>query len=68
MMWDNRNNNGSKSGGISFAGMLTLIFVTLKLCHVIDWSWGWVLSPIWIDLIIWVIILTVYVVMGRHRR
>jgi hypothetical protein len=33
-----------------FLGFLTLIFITLKLCHIIDWSWAWVLAPIWIPL------------------
>ena len=28
---------------------LTLIFIVLKLCKVITWSWWWVLSPIWIS-------------------
>ena len=32
--------------------MLTAIFVTLKLCGVITWSWLWVLSPLWIGLIL----------------
>ena len=27
--------------------MLTVAFVTLKLCKVIDWSWWWVLAPLW---------------------
>lgn len=31
--------------GIGFTGLLTLIFITLKLTHVIAWSWWWVLSP-----------------------
>ena len=38
----------SSSGGGGFTGLLTIVFVTLKLCGVIDWSWWWVLSPIWI--------------------
>lgn len=38
----------SSSGGTGFAGLLTLVFVTLKLCHVVNWSWWWVLSPVWI--------------------
>lgn len=38
----------NKSKGIGFTGALTLIFITLKLCGVINWSWLWVLSPIWI--------------------
>ena len=29
-------------------GLLTLVFITLKLSKVIDWSWVWVLSPLWI--------------------
>ncbi len=31
--------------GIGFTGVLTLIFIVLKLTHVIAWSWWWVLSP-----------------------
>lgn len=30
--------------------LLTVLFVALKLTHVISWSWWWVLSPIWISL------------------
>jgi ATP/ADP translocase len=36
----------SNSGGIGFTGLLTIVFVTLKLIGKIDWSWWWVLSPI----------------------
>ena len=42
---DSRNNNG-----IGFVGLLTIVFVVLKLCGVITWSWWWVLSPILIKL------------------
>lgn len=35
--------------GLGFISVLTLIFITLKLCGVIHWSWIWVLSPIWIS-------------------
>lgn len=38
----------SASGGIGFIGLLTIAFIVLKLCHVIEWSWVWVLSPLWI--------------------
>lgn len=40
------NNEKYTSGGIGFIVMLTIVFITLKLTHVIDWSWRWVLSPI----------------------
>lgn len=41
---------GKSSGGIGFSGLLTIVFITLKLTGVIDWSWWWVLSPIWIGI------------------
>lgn len=40
----------SSSGGVGFAGLLTIAFVVLKLCKVIDWPWMWVISPIWISI------------------
>lgn len=40
--------NSSSSGGIGFVGMLTILFIALKLTGVIAWSWWWVISPIWI--------------------
>ncbi len=36
----------------TFASMLTLIFITLKLIGKIDWSWWWILSPLWISLLL----------------
>ena len=42
------NDNKSGGAGIGFTGLLTLVFIVLKLTHVINWSWVWVLSPIWI--------------------
>ena len=42
------DNNNSVNYGIGFNGLLTIVFITLKLCNVINWSWWWVLSPIWI--------------------
>lgn len=42
----------SSSGGIGFGGLLTIVFIVLKLLGVISWSWWWVLSPIWITAVI----------------
>lgn len=36
--------------------VLGIVFIILKLCKVINWSWLWVLSPIWIPILIWIII------------
>lgn len=38
------------NGGIGFCGFLTIVFIVLKLCKVISWSWLWVFSPIWLPL------------------
>ena len=54
------NNSNSKTG-IGFTGLLQLLFIALKLVGVIDWSWLWVLSPIWISLVIVVICLIIMI-------
>ena len=51
------NKNTSSSGGIGFLGVLTIIFIVLKLVGVITWSWVWVLAPMWIGLIITILVL-----------
>lgn len=38
------------TGGIGFSGLLTVAFIVLKLTAVIDWSWWWVASPLWIPI------------------
>lgn len=38
-----------ESKGMSLDIVLTIVFLVLKLCGVITWSWWWVLSPIWIS-------------------
>jgi hypothetical protein len=42
----------TSSGGLSFTGALTILFIGLKLGNVIHWSWWWVLSPIIISIAI----------------
>lgn len=44
--------NNNSSGGIGFAGLLTIVFIVLKLLDKITWSWWWVLSPIWISILL----------------
>jgi hypothetical protein len=44
--------SSSSSGGIGFTGLLTVLFVGLKLTNVIAWPWLWVLSPLWIPLLL----------------
>ena len=37
------------NGGLDFIDALTLLLIGLKLTGTIDWSWLWVLSPMWIS-------------------
>lgn len=44
----------------SFASLLTLVFITLKLTGAIAWSWLWVLSPLWISFALWLLLLALF--------
>ena len=65
----NDNGNGGTSFSIGFTGLLTIVFIVLKLCGVINWSWLWVLSPAWISsalcLVVIVIMLIIFIVNNR---
>ena len=43
--------------------ILTIVFVVLKLFHIIAWSWIWVLSPLWISFIIFCILFFVFIIL-----
>lgn len=71
-----RYDSGSSNGscGIGFTGLLTIAFIVLKLTGFIDWSWWWVLSPMWISLIVVIALsaISVFVSIGyvpfRYKR
>jgi len=44
------SSSSSSSSGIGFCGLLTILFVALKLLDKIDWSWWWVLAPLWMPI------------------
>jgi len=46
------NTTNSSSGGIGFFGLLGIVFIILKLIGKIDWSWWYVLMPLYIPLVI----------------
>ena len=61
---------------IGFIGLLTLLFIGLKLIGYIAWSWVWVLSPLWISALFWLTVLIItaaelhmahllYILLGR---
>lgn len=66
----------SAGSGVGFFGLLGIVFIVLRLTHVIDWSWWWVLAPLWgpFAFILGFLILALPVVMlvlwitGRKRK
>lgn len=65
------SNSNNSSGGIGFIGVLTILFVALKLTGYIDWSWFWVLSPLLVGPCLFVIILLfgfVAMLFGKFRE
>jgi hypothetical protein len=49
-------NNSGGSRGIGFFGVLAIVFIVLKLLGVVTFSWVWVLAPLWIPFVIWLVI------------
>ena len=47
------------SGGIGFCGLLTITFVVLKIMGVISWHWFWVISPLWLPLLLVIVIVAI---------
>ena len=62
----------SSSSGIGFFGLLGIVFITLKLTGVNDWSWWWVTAPLWGGLAVFalmlVIVLAIAAVSSAWRR
>lgn len=59
-MADNKSN-----GGIGLGGVLFVVFLVLKLCKVITWSWWWVFAPLWIPLAIALVVAIIYLIIDN---
>ena len=62
------SNRNSSSSGIGICGVLTIVFVVLKLVGVINWSWLWVLCPLWIDILLTAIVLVIIAIIDNKAR
>jgi hypothetical protein len=58
----------TSSRGISFMGLLTVLFIGLKLSNIIDWGWGWVLAPIWVGPSILLIMLIIALIIAKIKK
>jgi hypothetical protein len=52
----------NKQMDISLSIILFIVFLILKLINVIDWSWWWITSPLWIGAILAVIALIIFLI------
>ncbi len=50
------------SNGIGLCGILLVVFIILKLVGTIDWSWWWVLGPLWIPFAFYCIVFFIYLI------
>lgn len=64
-MNDKKVSSSGATGGAGFIELLQLVFIVLKLCKVINWSWLWVLAPTWIGLIIAILIIVFVLILTR---
>lgn len=55
--------NESTSAQVFFYG-LAILFIGLKLGHVIDWAWYWVLAPLWGPLALIVAVVALIIAVG----
>ena len=53
------------TGGIGFTGLLAIVFITLKLTNYIDWSWWWVLAPLWVPFALAILFIILFVAISK---
>ena len=58
-MDNNNNSHGSSVAGVGLCDLLFVVFLVLKLTHVIDWSWWWITAPLWIPLALVIVVLII---------
>jgi hypothetical protein len=63
----NKETHTTVTGGIGFCGLLTIVFIVLKLLNKISWSWIWVLAPLWIEFIV-AVLTVIIIIIGVIRK
>lgn len=59
------SNKQTSPSEISFFALLALVFIVLKLCSVIAWSWWWVLAPLWIPFVLGVVVIILIAIFSK---
>ena len=60
----NKDVTTTSSEGIGFCGLLFIVFLILKLCGVIPWSWWWVTAPLWIPVALFLCVCLIVFIVG----
>ncbi len=58
----------AKRGGLGVVSILTLMLTVLKLTGLIDWSWIWVLSPVWIAGLFAIVVFAIILIAGKIKK
>ena len=51
-------------GGLGFSRLITIVFIVLKLCKVINWNWFWVLSPVIFSAALWILLFVILIIIA----
>ena len=62
-----RISSGHGSSGIGILGVLQIIFIVLKLCGVIDWSWWLVFTPTFAEILLYASIYAYFTIKYRYN-
>lgn len=67
------NKTARVSSGVSLSAVVFIVFLILKLTNVIDWSWWWVTSPLWISFGLALVASLIFAIVslcirGAHKR
>ena len=64
-MSDNNGKNNAElpaAIGCGIICLLTIVFVILKLCRILTWSWLWIFSPLWLSVaLLFVFVIVVFI-------
>lgn len=54
--------NNPRVTGLTLPWVLTIVFMILKLCKVINWKWVWVFAPVWLSFALAVVAGIIYII------
>ena len=61
------SNNNKTTRGTSMGDTVLIVFLILKLTKLINWSWWWVLSPLWVSVIVLFAIATASIIFDDNK-